>query len=234
MALLHINSSQHVRYLIWSFLTPSFIFYKVPHCCNAFSSTCCLQLQSCHLVVPREALQSLWSSPGDSVGCHLPACSQPLFCLTSAVSCAAGPFGLSRWIRIPFSLNPLLYITSPLLYTCSLAGGGFPSPTTFSLLVPKALSLPEFLWVNHVQNVSSSHHGVSPSFSMQWGASFFGLKFLKANKPLTEATLLWPESSVALLYFEFHFILGHQLLLIKLSIWCWMSFQNLLYALQVS
>lgn len=116
MALLHINSSQHVRYLIWSFLTPSFIFYKVPHYCNAFSSTCCLQLQSCHLVVPREALQSLWSSPGDSVGCHLPACSQPLFCLTSAVSCAAGPFGFSRWIRIPFSLNPLL----PCLRCCTL------------------------------------------------------------------------------------------------------------------
>lgn len=116
MALLHINSSQHVRYLIWSFLTPSFIFYKVPHYCNAFSSTCCLQLQSCHLVVPREALQSLWSSPGDSVGCHLPACSQPLFCLTSAVSWAAGPFGFSRWIRIPFSLNPLL----PCLRCCTL------------------------------------------------------------------------------------------------------------------
>lgn len=116
MALLHINSSRHVRYLIWSFLTPSFIFYKVPHYCNAFSSTCCLQLQSCHLVVPREALQSLWSSPGDSVGCHLPACSQPLFCLTSAISCAAGPFGFSRWIRIPFSLNPLL----PCLRCCTL------------------------------------------------------------------------------------------------------------------
>lgn len=239
MALLHINSSQHVRYLIWSFLTPSFIFYKVPHYCNAFSSTCCLQLQSCHLVVPREALQSLWSSPGD---CWLSSPGlqpTPLLSHLCGILCSRSIWFLQMnqdplFFKFFAPLLALLYITSLLLYTCSLAGGGFPSPTTFSLLVPKALSLPEFLWVNHVQNVSSSHHGVSPSFSMQWGASFFGLKFLKANKPLTEATLLRPESSVALLYFELHFVLGHQLLLIKLSIWCWMSFQNLLYALQVS